>query len=183
VEEALKKGPKALVGNRGYRRYLAAGKGAFEIDRAKVEEEARYDGKFVLRTNLEMDAGEVAAKYKQLWRVERAFRTVKSVIETRPIYHKCDETILGHVFCSFLALVVMHELDARLAAKGLKLEWEDVKQDLEALSEVEVFDGADAYWLRTEFVGVTGKVFQALGIAAPPTCRPANPPRPGREAV
>ena len=174
MEEALKKGPKALVGNRGYRRYLAAGKGAFEIDRAKVEEEARYDGKFVLRTNLEMDAGEVAAKYKQLWRVERAFRTVKSVLETRPIYHKCDETILGHVFCSFLALLVMHEMDSRLRARGLVLEWEDVKRDLEALTEVEVFEGEDCYWLRTEFVGVTGKVFQALGIAAPPAVRRAE---------
>ena len=113
---------------------------------------------------------------------------MKSVLETRPIYqdvttgrrgvltsgHKCDETILGHVFASFLALVVMHELDSRLRARGLVLEWEDVKQDLEALTEVEVFEGDDRYWLRTEFVGVTGKVFQALGIAAPPAVRRAD---------
>ena len=173
LEGALKKGAKSLVGNKGYRRYLAVERGSVTIDREKVKKEARYDGKFVLRTNLRMDAGEVALKYKELWRVERAFRTVKSVLETRPIYHKRDETILGHVFCSFLALVMMHEMDRRLAAKGLKLEWEDVKQDLEALTEVEVFEGNDAYWLRTEFVGVTGKVFQALGIAAPLVVRRA----------
>ena len=63
----------------------------------------------------------------------------------------------------------MHEFEARLAAKGYRFEWEDVKRDLAALSEVEVADGEDRYRLRTEFVGVTGKVFQALGIAAPPT--------------
>jgi transposase len=174
LEEALKKGPKSLVGNRGYRRYLKVERGSVTIDRAKAKQEARYDGKFVLRTNLKLDAGDVAVKYKELWRVERAFRTVKSVLETRPIYHKRDETILGHVFCSFLALVVMHEMDRRLAAKGLILEWEDVKQDLEALSEVEVFEGNDAYRLRTEFVGVTGKVLQALGIAAPSIVRRAQ---------
>jgi transposase len=173
LEEALKKGPKSLVGNRGYRRYLSVEKGSVTIDRAKVKDEARYDGKFVLRTNLKLDAGEVAVKYKELWRVERAFRTVKSVLETRPIYHKCDETILGHVFASFLALVVMHEMDRRLAARGYRLEWEDVKQDLEALSEVEVFEGEDRYWLRTEFAGCASKVFRALGIAAPPTVRRA----------
>jgi transposase len=139
-----------------------------------VNGEARYDGKVVLSSNLKMDAGEVAVKYKELWRVERAFRMVKSVLETRPIYHKCDETILGHVFASFLALVLMHELDGRLLAKGLILEWEEVKQDLAALTEVEVFDKAEAFWLRTEFVGVTGKVFQALGIAAPLTVRRAE---------
>lgn len=172
LSDALKKGAKALVGNRGYRRYLKAKRGSFEIDRAKAKEEARYDGKFVLRTNVELETGEVALKYKELWRVERAFRTVKSVLETRPVYHKCDETIMGHVFCSFLALVVMHELDRRLAAKGLKLEWEDVKQDLAAIAEVEVFEGADRYWLRSELQGVAGKVLSACGVRVPPAVRP-----------
>ena len=121
LEGALKKGAKALVGNRGYRRYIDVERGSVSINRVKAKEESRYDGKYVLRTNLTLDAGEIALKYKQLWRVERAFRTVKSVLETRPIYHKRDETIMGHVFASFLALVVMHELDARLAAKGYRL--------------------------------------------------------------
>ena len=65
-------------------------------------------------------------------------------------------------------------MDRRLQAKGLDFEWEGVKQDLEALSEVEVADGNDLYWLRTEFVGATGKVFQALGIAAPAKVRRAR---------
>ncbi len=174
LERQLASGAKSLVANRGYRRYLKIDPGSVSIDRAKAKEEERYDGKFVLRTNLDLETGEVAVKYKQLWRVERAFRTVKSVLETRPIYHKCDETILGHVFASFLALVVMHELDARLAAKGVKLEWEDVKQDLDALAEIEVFEGEQAYWLRTEFAGCASRVFSALGIAAPPSVRQAD---------
>jgi transposase len=174
LEDALKRGAKSLVGNRGYRKYLAVERGSVSINRAKAKGEARYDGKFVLRTNVDLATDEVAMKYKELWRVEQAFRTVKSVLDTRPIYHKCDETIKGHVFASFLALVVMHELEARLAAKGYKFEWEDVKRDLEALSEVEVFEGEDAYWLRTEFAGVASKVFSVIGIAAPPTVRGAN---------
>ena len=68
----------------------------------------------------------------------------------------------------------MHEMDSRLRAKGHVFEWEDVKQDLEALTEVEVFEGNDRYWLRTEFAGVASKVFHALGIAAPPTVRRAG---------
>jgi hypothetical protein len=65
----------------------------------------------------------------------------------------------------------MHELETRLPAKGYMFEWEDVKRDLEALSEVEVFEGTDSHWLRTEFAGVASKVFSAIGIAAPPTVR------------
>ena len=90
------------------------------------------------------------------------------------MYHECDETIRGHVFCSCFALLVMHEREARLAAKGCSFEWEGVKGDLEALSAVEVFEGEDSCRLRTEFAGVVSKVFSAPGIAAPPTVRGAN---------
>jgi transposase len=51
--------------------------------------------------------------YKQLWTVEQTFRTAKHLFSTRPIFHKLDETIRGHVFCSFLALVLKSELEER----------------------------------------------------------------------
>jgi hypothetical protein len=76
------------------------------IDEDKIKEEARYDGKWVLQTNLADQPKVIALAYKELWMVEEMFRTMKSILETRPIYHKRDETIRGHVFCSFLALVL-----------------------------------------------------------------------------
>ena len=60
----------------------------FRIDEAKIKEEARYDGKWVLRTNTELDTAEVALQYKRLWMVEAWFRSCKSLLQTRPIYHK-----------------------------------------------------------------------------------------------
>jgi hypothetical protein len=84
-------------------------------DEDKVNQEARYDGKRVLTTNTDLAPFEVTLKYKQLWRVEDVFRSVKSLLDTRPIFHKRDETIRGHVFCSFLALVLLEELEDRLA--------------------------------------------------------------------
>src|SRR5271157_1792637 len=85
LERQLKKGDKSLVGNKGYRRFLAnpAG-GGFAIDRAKVEEDAKFDGVFVLRTNASLSPLEAMLVYKQLWTVERAFRTTKSLFEPRP---------------------------------------------------------------------------------------------------
>ena len=52
--------------------------------------------------------------------VEDVFRSVKSVLATRPIYHKVDDTIRGHVFCSFLALLLLHELESRLEERHVK---------------------------------------------------------------
>jgi IS4 transposase len=86
LREQLEKGDKALVGNKGYWRYLKTTCGRIEIDEHQVLAEARYDGGRVLRINTDVRAEEVALKYKQLWRVESLFRTLKSVLEIRPIY-------------------------------------------------------------------------------------------------
>jgi transposase len=172
LREKLKNGDKSLVGNKGYRKYIkSGGKEHFTVDEAKLKEEERFDGKWVLRTNTDLTAEEVAGKYKQLWMVESIFRSVKSILETRPIFHKCDETIRGHVFCSFLALVVLKELLARLDAHGSILEWADIKRDLRALQEVEVESEDRTWYLRTDVRGVCHEVLQAAGVAVPPTVR------------
>jgi hypothetical protein len=171
LRDALSKGDKSLVGNKGYRKYLRAGGKQLVVDEDKIKEEARYDGKWVLTTNMDLPASEVALKYKQLWMVEDVFRSMKSLLDTRPIYHKCDETIRGHVFCSFLALLLRKELEDRLAHKEWKLEWADVIRDLNNLIEMEVAISGKSYIFRGQTPGVAGKVFQACGVALPPTMR------------
>jgi len=170
--EALRQGDKSLVGNRGYRKFLRSGGQQFAVDEDKVSEEARYDGKWVLTTNTDLAAREVALKYKQLWMVEAVFRSMKSLLDTRPIFHKCDETIRGHVFCSFLALVLRKELEDRLASKEWKLEWAELIRDLDNLLEMEVSITGKGYVFRSGAKGTTGKVFQACGVALPPVLRP-----------
>jgi len=170
LKEQLRQGDKALVGNKGYRRYLTVeGDSHFVIDKAKLKEEARFDGKWVLRTNTDLSAADVALQYKKLWMVENWFRSCKSLLETRPIYHKRDETIRGHVFCSFLALVLRQELQARLEARGQQLEWADIISDLERVQYVEVAQGDKHFLLRSELQGTAGRVFQSVGVAVPPT--------------
>ena len=176
LHQQLKQGDKSLVGNRGYRKYLKQSKTTFEIDDAKIKQEARYDGKWVLRTNTDLPAADVALKYKQLWMVEHVFRSTKSILQTRPIWHKCDETIRGHVFCSFLALVLRKELDDRLAEHGHKLEWQDVIRDLGRLEYAEVEQDGKRFLLRSEAQGTCGRVFAAAGVALPPTVQQIEAP-------
>lgn len=171
LQVTLKKKPKALIGNKGYRKYLKMGKGSLRIDQDKIREEAKYDGKWVLSTNTAWDANEVALQYKELWKVEQLFRNMKSILETRPVYHRADETIRGHVFCSFLALVLMKELDRRLESAKQDFEWNDIQRDLESLQEVTLVDQEKTVHIRTELKGICGKIFQAVGVAIPPTIR------------
>jgi transposase len=169
----LKKGDKSLVGNKGYRRFLADREGdGFSIDRAKVEEDAKFDGVFVLQTNAHLSPLEAMLVYKQLWTVERTFRTTKSLLETRPIYHKLDETIRGHVACSFLALMLKKELEDRLAgAKSAGASWPEVIADLDSLTETEVEQDGKRFLMRSAPRPAASLALAALGVALPPTLR------------
>ena len=111
--------------------------------------------------------------YKQLWTVERTFRTTKSLLDTRPIYHKLDETIRGHVACSFLALVLKKELEDRLAAagNGACASWPDVIADLASLTETEVEQDGKRFLLRSAPRPAATLALSALGVALPPTLR------------
>ena len=100
---------------------------------------------------------------KHLLTVEQFFRAAKLLFETRPIFYKTDMAITGHLFTSFLALLLMHELTHRLNKRGWKLEWADILRDLRELEEVDVLHYGERYLLRTPLKEVCGKVLQGEG--------------------
>jgi len=171
LKDHIKKGPKGLVGNKGYRKYIKLERESVTIDEEKVKSEARFDGKWVLTTNTDLTAEKVALKYKELWQVERVFRDIKTLLETRPIFHKRDDTIRGHIFCSFLALILRKELERRLESSGHFFEWADIKQDLKALQEIVIEENGKRLAIRSQCLGTCGKLFQAVGVALPQTIR------------
>jgi len=170
LKEQLRSGDKSLVGNKNYRRYLKVeGSGHFVIDEKQVKAEERYDGMWVLRTNTLYNTETVAHVYKALWTVEDIFRTTKSILETRPIYHKRDETIRGHVFCSFLALILKQELESRLKRTDLLWEWKEVIRGLDALQQVEANFQGRRFLFRSQLTGHASQAVRATGVAIPPT--------------
>jgi hypothetical protein len=175
LDQQLKRGDKALIGNSAYRRYLrTTSKKAFEIDPGKLAEEARYDGLFVLRTNARITPLQAVLRYRDLMQVEQLFRTAKALMRTRPIYHSSDAAIRGHVFCSFLALLLRKELNERCRATGFQPEWGDVLRDLDRLQEVTITKDGRAMTLRTPASGVIGPLFKAARMALPPNIRDAS---------
>jgi hypothetical protein len=174
LERQLAKGDKALVGNTGYRRYLKTiSEDHFAIDRDKVEEDKKFDGVFVLRTNTDLNPLEVMLCYKQLWTVEQTFRTAKHLLSTRPIFHKLDETIRGHVFCSFLALVLKKALEDRIAALARSGSWPQIIADLDSLTETEIEHGGKRFLVRSAPRPAASLALRAAGVALPPTVREA----------
>jgi hypothetical protein len=170
LEQQLKKGDKALVGNTGFRRFLKTeGHGHFAIDTTKAEADATFDGVFVLRTNTDLDPLAAMLRYKQLWTVEATFRTAKHLLATRPIFHQLDATIRGHVFCSFLALVLKAELEQRIAALGRDGAWSEIRADLDSLTETEIVHAGRRFLVRAAPRAAASLALRAAGVALPPT--------------
>ena len=132
-----------------------------------MEADRRFDGKFVLRTNTKLSAAEVAKTYKGLWRVERTFREEKSTLEVRPIYHHRDDTSIGHIVASFLALRLEVDLSMQLDKKDIECSWPDLMRDLKRLQAVHLDLDGRSYRIRTDFEGVAYQAFKAAGVQPP----------------
>ncbi|MEW6425629.1 MAG: transposase [Bacillota bacterium] len=137
------------------------------MDYRAFEEDARYDGKYVLRTNSGLDTAEVALAYKDLWRVERAFRELKSTLDLRPIYHFKDRRVRAHVMVCFLALVLESTLLRSLKQINSQVEYMYLIRDLKQLKAVELTLEGTRYLCRTELPGNSHEAFRALGIRPP----------------
>jgi hypothetical protein len=170
LQRKLAQGGKTLVANTGYRRFLTAAEGqGFAIDPAKVEADAQFDGLFVLRTNMKLSALAIVLRYRNLLAVEQSFLASKALLATRPVFHRTDAAIRGHIFCTFLALVLRKELLDRLAARGTRLpEWQHIIDDLADLSTVEVDQDGRRALLRTAPRASIDPICRALGITLPP---------------
>jgi hypothetical protein len=174
-------GPKSIVGNKGFARFLKVARGSVTVDPAAAERDAIFDGKFVLITNTDLPAADVARTYKTLWRVERCFREEKSTLEVRPIFHHHDDTSVGHIVGCFLALRLEVDLQQRLDQRKVDISWPDLMRDLGQVQAVTVDLDGRRYRLRTDLVGAAYEAFAAAGVRppAPVELVGAAPPEPG----
>lgn len=107
-------------------RYLMIRDELLVIDRKAVAKDARYDGKWVLQSNLrELDPGKIALRYKDEARIERSMRTLKTFLRLRPVFHHGEEWVNGHVFVCALALLLYRALQERLGS------WPSSKESIE----------------------------------------------------
>ena len=125
----------------------------------------------MLRTNARITPLQAVLRYRDLLQVEDLFRRAKATLRTLPIYHASDAAIRGHVFCSFLALVMQKDLADRCHAAGVTVEWADLLHDLHRLQEATINKDGKRITTRPPVAGQVGRVFQAAGVAPPPNTR------------
>jgi len=144
--------------------------GELRIDRARVREEEKLDGKhLVSTTDPSLSAEEVALGYKQLAEVERAFRTLKHTLELRPLHHRLPQRIEAHVLLCWLALLLIRVIENETGQS-----WERIREELEQIALVNLSSKDGALQLTTVLSTEQRKLLNQLNIALPKVVRSAT---------
>ena len=109
--------------------------------------------------------------------VESLFRNAKATMHTRPIYHSSDAAIRGHVFCSFLALVLRKDLEDRCQRAGLSLAWCDVPRALDRMQRATIEQAGKQWSVRMGGDGLAAALLKAAAITPPPRVQARPPPK------
>jgi len=163
-EKPFLKAKCALLAHRSMGRYLKELKsGKLKVDMAKVRQYEKLDGKYLLSTSDDsLSAKDVALGYKQLMEVERAFRTLKSTLSLRPVYHTKDDRVRSHVLLCWLALILV-----RIAELETGKTWPRVRAEMERL-HLGKFLHKDGYILQhTELTKNQRNILKKLKITPP----------------
>jgi transposase len=173
LRKALSSGKRReLIKNRAYKRYLKIDRDAFDVDEKKIREDSKLDGKWVLRTSTALPAETVALAYKSLWMIEAAIRVGKNLLEVRPLFHRLEHRIKGHVFAAFLALYLVTELKRTLHAQDVKAPWDAIMQALSQVHAVLLSVKGKPYLLRTDIPRNAYCVLRAVGLRPPSPVTP-----------
>ena len=137
--------------------------GKFKIDLAKVKQEEALDGKYLLSTSDEsLSVEDVALGYKQLLEVERAFRTLKSSLSLRPIYHSKDDRIRSHVLICWLALLLV-----RIAEVETDMSWALIRGVMQRLHLGEFLNEKNRVLRHTALSADQANILKKLKITFP----------------
>ena len=137
IGAAAERAMQAHHGGRYYRWVLEKGRFRFEEDPQRLDDEKRLEGKYLISsTEQNLGPQEAVRMYKELSDVERGFRSLKDVLEMRPIYHQVAPRVKAHIFVAALALLLSRLLERQLKDAGVNLSAPDAMQALSTLRAV-----------------------------------------------
>jgi len=153
-----------LLLHRSMGRYVKELKsGTLKIDKAKVKQDEKLDGKYLLSTSDQhLSAEDIALGYKQLLEVERAFRTLKSTLSLRPVHHSKDERIRSHVLLCWLALLLV-----RIAEVESELSWPRIRRHMQQLNLIDFFGKNGRILQHTDLTADQRNILNKLKISPP----------------
>jgi transposase len=154
-----------LLASKRFKKYLSVTKAnRVRIDRGKIRQAAKYDGKWVIETNDDtITLEDAACGYKGLMVIERCFRSLKKTqIKMTPMYHWVPRRIETHVRLCVLALLI-----ERVAELSCNKPWSQIREALDRLQATKFENSSHRFFHRNELNPETSKILKSLKIKAP----------------
>lgn len=172
--QKLLKAPSNLK-KKASRFYLkSTGKEKYELDQSKIDNAAKYDGLIAISTNTNVSTTEVLDQYKQLYKIEQSFRTFKSHLEVRPLFHWTDTRIEGHICMCYMALTMQNWILSKANKSKCKVTESTLRATLNKMQLSEVQNEDKQYYIRSAPSCLETKIQQALAIKTLPPMMPTT---------
>jgi len=160
----------SLIERKASRFFLKkTGSNHYELDQARLEEAARYDGFLCIATNQQsIPAKELVDHYKHLYQIEQTFRSFKSYLETRPMFHWTPKRIRGHLCLCYVSYSILIGLQNILAEQGHPMSEGAIRRGLNQMEVSLVEQNKKAYYLSSNLNESSSLLLKALGLSELP---------------
>lgn len=163
-----------LLGKKASRYYLkTSGKQQYKINEEKVTADAAYDGILAIATNnTSLDHTVILEQYKQLYKIEHTFRTFKSHLETRPMFHWTDKRIEGHICLCYIAYTLMHYVQQKMQKAKTPVSEKELRSMLDQMQVSLIQHNDEQVYLRAKPHDKQQCLQQQLGLKPLPPILP-----------
>jgi len=145
----------------------------YELDAEKIKQQEKYDGFLAIATNnTTLATTDVLEQYKQLFKIEHTFRTFKSHLETRPMFHWTDKRIEGHICLCYIAYTLQHWVLLRLRNFPIPISENILRQMLDKMQVSLLEHNGQKVYLRSVPHQHEAKLQQQLGLKPLPPLLP-----------
>jgi transposase len=151
------------------------GEEKYELNQEKIEQSAKYDGYFCIATNIKNPViSDLLDNYKHLFQIEHSFRTMKSHLETRPMFHWTDKRIQGHICLCYMAYTLLTNLQIRIKKADLKMSEEEIRKTIIKMQLSLIEQGNERYYLRSALTNEMEELMKVLKIKKMPDMVPIS---------
>jgi len=151
------------------------GNNGFKLDQKKIDKSSEYDGFVCISTNLKnIKVEEILSRYKDLYQIEHSFRTFKSYLETRPMFHWTDKRIRGHLCLCYLSYGLLMGLENRLKKKRHIMSEQAIRSALNSMQVSLVKSKSDLFYMGAPLQATAKKLLKVMGLKPAPVFAPKN---------
>lgn len=149
------------------------GKDKYVLDQEKINRSEKFDGFFCIATNnVDLSEEGILNAYKQLYKIEHSFRSFKTFLETRPMFHWTEKRILGHLSLCYISFAMLNHLQLKLQKKGNPQSENQIRRNLTKMQMSLITQNDNEYYLRSKIAEGERQIINALSIRELPDLIP-----------